>query len=67
MSAATGPDQQRRVLVTPGRDFAVERHEAPNAVRICLGPPAERQSLKHAITTLSEILEDTPQAFGTSV
>jgi DNA-binding transcriptional MocR family regulator len=59
--------RQRGVVVTPGRDFAVARHEAPNAVRICLGPPAERQSLKRAITTLAEILADTPQAFGTSV
>ena len=59
--------RQRGVLITPGREFAVARHQAPNAVRVCLGPPAERQSLKYAITTLSEILGDTPQAFGTSV
>ena len=59
--------RQRGVAITAGRDFAVARHQAPNAVRICLGPPAERQSLKQAITTLSQILADTPQAFGTSV
>ncbi|MGH9173442.1 MAG: PLP-dependent aminotransferase family protein, partial [Vicinamibacterales bacterium] len=59
--------RQRGVVITPGRDFAVARHEPPNAVRVCLGPPAERQSLKRAVTTLAEILEDTPQAFGTSV
>lgn len=59
--------RQRGVVITPGREFAVARHQAPNAVRICLGPPAERQSLKQAITTLAEILADTPQAFGTSV
>lgn len=59
--------RQRGVLVTPGREFAVARHDAPNAVRICLGPPAERASLKKALATLAEILTDTPQAFGTSV
>ena len=59
--------RQRGVIVTPGREFAVARHDAPNAVRICLGPPAERTSLKRALTTLAEILDDTPQAFGTSV
>jgi DNA-binding transcriptional MocR family regulator len=59
--------RQRGVLVTPGREFAVARHDAPNAIRICLGPPAERQTLKKALTTLAEILDDSPQAFGTSV
>jgi DNA-binding transcriptional MocR family regulator len=59
--------RQRRVIVTPGRDFAVARHEPPNAVRICLGPPAERPSLTRALRTLDEILNDSPQAFGTSV
>jgi DNA-binding transcriptional MocR family regulator len=59
--------RQRGVILTPGREFAVARHAAPNAVRACLGPPAERQSLKRALTTLQEILADTPQAFGTSV
>jgi DNA-binding transcriptional MocR family regulator len=59
--------RQRGVLVTPGRDFAVARHETPNAVRVCLGPPAERQSLKLALTTLQDILSGSPQAFGTAI
>lgn len=59
--------RQRGVVITPGREFAVARHDVPNAVRVCLGPPAERQSLSRAVHTLREILEDTPQAFGTSV
>ncbi len=59
--------RQRRVIVTSGREFAVARHEPPNAVRICLGPPAERPSLTRALTTLHEILNDSPQAFGTNV
>ncbi len=59
--------RQRGVIVTPGREFAVERHDAPNAVRVCLGPPADRESLRRALVTLAEILNDTPQAFGTAV
>lgn len=59
--------RQRSIIVTAGRDFAVERHDPPNAVRICLGPPAERTSLTHALNTLSAILSDAPQAFGMAV
>jgi DNA-binding transcriptional MocR family regulator len=59
--------QQRGVIVTPGREFAVARHDPPNAIRICLGPPAERVSLTRALTTLAAILEGTPKAFGTSI
>ena len=59
--------RQRGVIVTPGREFAVARHAAPNAVRICLGPPADRATLKKALVTLAEILDDTPKAFGTAV
>jgi DNA-binding transcriptional MocR family regulator len=59
--------RQRGVIVTAGREFAVARHDPPNAIRICLGPPAERPSLIRALDTLASILHDTPQAFGTSV
>src|SRR5262245_49664236 len=59
--------RQRGVIVLPGREFAVARHAAPNAVRVCLGPPADRATLKRALTTLADILDDTPQAFGTAV
>ncbi len=59
--------RQRGVIVTAGREFAVARHDPPNAIRICLGPPAERPSLTRALDTLASIVHDTPQAFGTSV
>jgi DNA-binding transcriptional MocR family regulator len=59
--------RQRGVIITPGRDFAVARHDAPNAARICLGPPADRDVLKRGLTTLAEILADAPQAFGMSL
>ena len=59
--------RQRGIIITPGREFAAARHDAPNAARVCLGPPAERASLKRAVGTLADILNDTPQAFGTSI
>ena len=59
--------RQRGVIVTSGRDFAVARHDVPNAVRISLGPPAERESLKKALMTLAGIVGDAPQAFGMTV
>lgn len=59
--------RQRGVLVTPAREFAVARHDAPSAARVCLGPPPERASVRQALQTLAEILDDTPQAFGTAV
>jgi DNA-binding transcriptional MocR family regulator len=59
--------RQRGVIVNPGRDFAVARHDVPNAVRISLGPPADRDLLRKALTTLADILADAPQAFGMTV
>ncbi len=59
--------RQRGVIVTPGREFAVARHDPPNAIRICLGPPAERVSLTRALSILAEILKGTPKAFGTAI
>jgi DNA-binding transcriptional MocR family regulator len=59
--------RQRGVIVTPGRDFAASRHDAPNAVRVCLGPPADRQTLQRALDTLADIATGPPEAFGTTV
>jgi DNA-binding transcriptional MocR family regulator len=59
--------RQRGVLVTPARDFAVARHDVPNAVRIALGAPADRETLKRGLMILAEILRDPPQAFGMTV
>jgi DNA-binding transcriptional MocR family regulator len=59
--------RQRGVVVTPGRDFAVARHEVPNAVRVALGAPPDRETLKRALTTLAEIVNGPPHAFGMTV
>ena len=59
--------RQRGVVLTPAREFAVARHDVPNAARIALGAPADRETLKKGVTVLAEILQDTPQAFGVTV
>lgn len=56
--------RQRGVLVTPGREFAVARHIAPNAVRLSLGGPVDREALRAALATLAEMLDETPRTFG---
>jgi DNA-binding transcriptional MocR family regulator len=59
--------RQRGVIVNPARDFAVARHDVPNAVRLALGAPSDRQKLKHALTTLAAVLHEPPQPFEMTV
>ncbi len=59
--------RQRGVIVSPARDFAVARHDVPNAVRLALGAPPDRDRLKKAMTTLAAILNEPPQPFGMTV
>ena len=59
--------RQRGVIVTPARDFAVARHDVPNAIRIALGAPQDRDRLKKGLTTLAAILSESQQPFGMTV
>jgi DNA-binding transcriptional MocR family regulator len=59
--------RQRGVLVSPARDFAVARHDVPNAVRLALGAPPDRDTLKKGLTALAAILAEPPQPFGMTV
>jgi DNA-binding transcriptional MocR family regulator len=59
--------RQRGVMVSPARDFAVARHDVPNAVRLALGAPPDRDTLKKGLTTLAAILDEPPQPFGMTV
>jgi DNA-binding transcriptional MocR family regulator len=59
--------RQRGVVVSPARDFAVARHDVPNAVRLALGAPPDRDTLTTGLTTLAAILNDPPQPFGMTV
>ncbi len=58
---------RRGVLVTPGRQFAVVRREAPVAVRICLGTPPDRRVLERALETLAEVIGRSPRALGRAI
>jgi DNA-binding transcriptional MocR family regulator len=51
----------RGVHVTPAEAFAVSR-DAPHAVRLCLGPVAERAALERALTALAAMLREPPDA-----
>jgi DNA-binding transcriptional MocR family regulator len=59
--------RQRGVVVSPARDFAVARHDVPNAARLALGAPPDRDTLKKGLTTLAAILNDAPQPFGMTI
>jgi DNA-binding transcriptional MocR family regulator len=59
--------RQRGVVVSPARDFAVTRHDVPNAARVALGAPADRGTLHRGLATLAAILNEPPQAFGMPV
>jgi DNA-binding transcriptional MocR family regulator len=59
--------RQRGVIVTAARDFAVARHDVPNAARLALGAPSDRDQLKNGLITLAAILNEPPQPFGMTV
>jgi DNA-binding transcriptional MocR family regulator len=59
--------RQRGVIVTPGREFAVARHDVPNAVRLALGGPPDRDALKKGLMILADILDGVPKPFGVTV
>jgi DNA-binding transcriptional MocR family regulator len=49
----------RGVLVSPAERFAVGNDDTA-AVRVCLGPPATRDALRKAMTTLGDLLRQGP-------
>lgn len=57
----------RGVLISPADDFAAGRAASAHAVRLCLGPVAERERLEAALATLVEILEQPPRPGRTVV
>ncbi len=52
----------RGVAVTMAEEFAAGRVTAPQAVRVCLGPPTDRAVLERALTVLAELLTQAPQS-----
>ena len=52
--------RRRGVGVTPSGLFLVDDREPPDAVRICLGAPADRSRLGEALKTLADLLRSAP-------
>lgn len=48
--------QTHGVLVAPACCFSVDESREANAVRICIGTPADQDTLKRALTTLAQVL-----------
>lgn len=57
----------RGVAVNTAEEFAAGRVTAPQAVRICLGPPTDRAVLERALTVLAEILAQPSQLYPATV
>ena len=60
-SEFVGQAAMRNVLVSPADDFIAGRAAPPHAVRVCLGPIADRGRLEEGLRTLAEILDQPPE------
>ncbi|WP_237703781.1 PLP-dependent aminotransferase family protein [Rhodospirillum rubrum] len=54
---------RRGVMVTPGEAFTVDTAHAPQAVRLCLGPPS-LERLETALTEVHALLGESPERLG---
>ncbi len=52
--------EKRGVMVTPSDPFMVGRRESAPAVRVCFGPPRDRQELRRGLSILAEQLQEGP-------
>ena len=50
------------VLVGASQTFLVGPGAAPSAVRVCLGPPRDREQLRKGLRALAEAIEERPEA-----
>jgi DNA-binding transcriptional MocR family regulator len=57
-----GQVRRAGVMVAPATDFVVGRGEAPHAVRVSLGAPADRDLLARALDTIAETLVSRPES-----
>jgi len=55
--------RMRGIALSPAEDFIAARSTSVHAVRICLGPVAERSRLGSALATMAEILERSPAPY----
>jgi DNA-binding transcriptional MocR family regulator len=54
--------RRRSVGITPAAAFAIGRH-APNAVRVCIGPPATTAALEQGLLRLVELSATMPETY----
>lgn len=52
--------ERRSVLVTPSDPFMVGRRESAPAVRVCFGPPRDRDELRRGLGILADQLREGP-------
>jgi DNA-binding transcriptional MocR family regulator len=52
--------RERGVAIDPGSAFAVDRDQAPHAVRVSLSAASSRERLRSALTTLAGLLDEQP-------
>jgi len=52
--------RERGVVVDPGSAFAVDRDQAPHAVRVSLSAASSRERLRHALSILAALLDEPP-------
>jgi DNA-binding transcriptional MocR family regulator len=55
--------RMRGILMSPAEDFIAARATSAHAVRLCLGPVAERSRLERALRAVVEILERAPAPY----
>jgi DNA-binding transcriptional MocR family regulator len=52
--------ERRGALVTPSDPFMVGRRESAPAVRVCFGPPRDREELRRGLALVTELLQEGP-------
>jgi DNA-binding transcriptional MocR family regulator len=55
--------RRRHVGLTPAVAFAVGRTPPPNAVRLCIGPPASDETLERALRLVTDLLAEVPEPY----
>ncbi len=59
--------ERRGVLVSPCERFTLARETPVHGVRVCLGPPADREELSQGLATLAAMLDEPGLAAGQAV
>jgi DNA-binding transcriptional MocR family regulator len=52
--------RERGVVVDPGSAFAIDRAQAPHAVRVSLSAATSRERLRQGLEILAQLLDEAP-------